>query len=106
MTNAVAGVGTVFERWNGTGWDTIAEINSIEGPSMNKDIIEVTSLDTAGGYNEFITGFMDGGQLTLNMNFTRSGYEVMKQDFEIDVARDYRITLPDDEETGIYIDDY
>lgn len=101
MANAIAGVGTVFERWNGAGWDTIAEINSIEGPSMDKDIIEVTSLDTAGGYDEFITGFMDGGQLTLNMNFSRSGYELMKQDFEIDVARDYRITLPDDEDTTL-----
>ena len=101
MANAIAGVGTLFQRWDGEEWDTIAEINSIEGPTMDKDNIDVTSLDTAGGYDEFITGFMDGGQLVLNMNFTRSGYEVMKSDFEIDVARDYRIVLPDDEDTTL-----
>jgi len=101
MANAIAGVGTTFERWSGSAWQFIAEINAIEGPTMNKENIEVTALDTDGGYDEFITGFMEGGTLTLNMNFTRSGYELMKQDFEIDVARDYRITLPDDEDTTL-----
>jgi len=101
MANAIAGVGTTFERWSGSAWQFIAEINAIEGPTMDKENIEVTALDTDGGYDEFITGFMEGGTLTLNMNFSRSGYELMKQDFEIDVARDYRITLPDDEDTTL-----
>jgi predicted secreted protein len=101
MTNALAGVGTIFERWSGAVWQTIAEINSIEGPTMDKEAIDVTSLETGGGYDEFITGFMDGGTLVLNMNFTRSGYELMKSDFEIDVARDYRIAIPDEEDTTL-----
>lgn len=101
MANAIAGVGTTFERWSGSAWQFIAEINAIEGPTMDKENIEVTALDTDGGYDEFITGFMEGGTLTLNMNFSRSGYELMKQDFEIDVARDYRITLPDAEDTTL-----
>jgi predicted secreted protein len=103
MANAVAGVGTVFQRLNPNTdtWEDIAEINSIEGPNEDRDTIEVTSLDTEGGYDEFITGFMEGGTLVLNMNFNRSGYEVMKQDFEIDLVRDYRIVLPDDEDTTL-----
>lgn len=103
MANAVAGVGTVFQRLNPNTavWDDIAEINSIEGPNEDRDTIDVTSLDTEGGYDEYITGFMEGGTLVLNMNFNRSGYEVMKQDFEIDLVRDYRIVLPDDEDTTL-----
>jgi predicted secreted protein len=103
MANAVAGVGTVFQRLNPNTdtWEDIAEINSIEGPNEDRDTIEVTSLDTEGGYDEFITGFMEGGTLVLNMNFNRSGYEVMKQDFEIDLVRNYRIVLPDDEDTTL-----
>lgn len=103
MANAVAGVGTVFQRLNPNTdtWEDIAEINSIEGPNEDRDTIEVTSLDTEGGYDEFITGFMEGGTLVLNMNFNRSGYEVMKQDFEIDLVRNYRIVLPDDENTTL-----
>jgi len=99
MTNAIAGVGTVFQRYNGAIWQDIAEIVSIEGPDMDKEAIEVTSLDTEGEYDEFITGFMEGGRLIMNMNFTRNGFELMKSDFDIDVSRHYRIVMPDEDET-------
>lgn len=94
-SQAFAGVGTKFQRWNGTTWDDIAEINAIEGPGMTKDTLEVTSLDTDAGYNEFITGFAEGGTVTLDMNFTRETYELMKDDFESDVVQNYRIQLAD-----------
>jgi hypothetical protein len=94
-SQAFAGVGTKFQRWNGASWDDIAEVNSIDGPGMTKDVLEVTSLETDAGYNEFITGFAEGGTLTLDMNFTRETYELMKEDFESDEVRSYRIQLPD-----------
>jgi len=94
-SEAFAGVGTKFQRWDGAAWQDIAEVNSIDGPGMTKDVLEVTSLDTDAGYNEFITGFAEGGTLTLDMNFTRETYELMKEDFESDEVRSYRIQLPD-----------
>lgn len=94
-SEAFAGVGTRFQRWNGSQYVDIAEINSIEGPTMTKDVIEVTSLDTDAGYNEFITGFAEGGTVMLDMNFTRDTYELMKDDFELDLLRYYNIILPD-----------
>ena len=78
-SEAFAGVGTKFQRWDGAAWQDIAEVNSIDGPGMTKDVLEVTSLDTDAGYNEFITGFAEGGTLTLDMNFTRETYELMKE---------------------------
>jgi len=51
-SKAIAGVGTKFKRWNGSAWVDIAEINSITGPSMSRDTIDVTSLDSTGGYRE------------------------------------------------------
>lgn len=102
-SNAVAGVGTVFNRWDsGAGkWDAIAEINSITGPSMSRDTIDVTSLDSTGGYREFITGFRDGGTVVLSMNFTRTTYELMKTDFESNNAQNYQVDLPDTEGTSL-----
>lgn len=100
-SNAVAGVGTVFNRWSGTAWVAIAEINSITGPSMSRDTIDVTSLDSTGGYREFITGFRNAGTVVLAMNFTRDTYELMKGDFESNVAKNYQIILPDAENTGL-----
>jgi len=100
-SNAVAGVGTVFNRWNGSAWVAVAEINSITGPSMSRDTIDVTSLDSTGGYREFITGFRNAGTVVLAMNFTRETYEQMLSDFEDNTIQNYQIVLPDEENTGL-----
>lgn len=95
---AISGVGTQFKRSNMASAPTftaIAEVNSITGPSMTRDTIDVTSLDSTGGYREFITGFRDAGTIEFNMNFTIAGYNAMKDDFEDDSLRDYQIVLPD-----------
>lgn len=95
MSDAIAGVGTSFRRWSGSAWEAIAEVNSISGPSMTRDTIDVTSLDSTGGYREFITGFRDAGTVQLTMNFTQATFDIMKTDFEDDAAHNYEIVLPD-----------
>lgn len=100
MSNAIAGVGTKFRRWGSGNWADIAEINSIDGPSKSRDTIDVTSLDSTGGYREFIGGFRDGGTVTLPMNFTRATYDLMNTDFESNVLQNYEILLPDVEGTS------
>lgn len=100
-SNAIAGVGTKFLRWSGSAWQAIAEINSITGPSMSRDTIDVTSLDSTGGYREFITGFRNAGTVVLAMNFTRATYEQMLDDFEEEDAQTYQIILPDSENTSL-----
>lgn len=98
MSDAIAGVGTAFKRGDGASAETftaIAEVNSITGPTMTREFIDVTSLDSTAGYREFITGFRDAGQVTLNMNFTRDGFEQMRLDFVDDNSHNYQIVLPD-----------
>jgi predicted secreted protein len=99
-SKAVSGVGTKFQRWSGSAWVTLAEVNSITGPTMTRSFIDVTSLDSTGGYREFITGFRDAGTIALKMNFTRASYHAMKTDFESAVAQNYQIVLPDTEHTA------
>ncbi len=101
-SNAISGVGTKFRRWNTMSgvWENLAEVNSISGPSMTRDFIDVTSLDSTGGYREFIAGFRDGGTVNLTMNFTRTTYDLMKTDFEDDAAQNYEILLPDNDATS------
>ena len=100
-SQATAGVGTTFRRWDGTNWVEIAEIKQITGPRKTRTTIDVTSLDSTGGYNEFIGGFRDGGTVVLAMIFRRDTYEIMDGDFESNVLRNYEIYLPDDEFTSI-----
>jgi len=100
-SNAVSGVGTLFRRWDTTtsAWVNIAEINDITGPGKTRATIDVTSLDSTGGYREFIAGFRDAGTVVLKMNFTRATYDIMNNDFESDVIQNYEIVLPDAENT-------
>lgn len=98
---AVSGVGTQLRRWNGTAWANLSEINSISGPTMTRDFIDVTSLDSTGGYREFITGFRDAGTISLSMNFTRDTYDAFLSDFESPDYHYYEICLPDEQNTTI-----
>lgn len=98
MTNAIAGVGASFEREDDTSsgvYNAIAEVTNISGPSMTRDTIDVTNLDSIGGYREFIAGFRDGGEMVLTMNFTVNGYEQLHIDFASDTAVNYQLVLPD-----------
>lgn len=101
MSNAISGVGTIFRRWTGTAWANLSEITNITGPSKTRDTIDVTSLDSTGGYKEFIAGFRDGGTVVLAMNFSRTTYDLMNSDFESEDAQNYEIVLPDTENTSL-----
>jgi len=97
-TNAIAGVGAIFKRGDGASsenFTAIAEINQIGGPNKSRNTIDVTSLDSSGGYREFIPSFRDAGEVTLNMNFTRDGYIDLNDDFESDSSVNYQIVFPD-----------
>jgi predicted secreted protein len=103
-SNAIAGVGTQFMRGDGASaeqFTAIAEINSIEGPGMTRETIDVTSLDSTGGYREYIAGFRDGGNVVLNMNFTHDGYLAMLADYEDDISHNYQIIFDDGAQTTI-----
>ena len=94
-SEAMSGVGTKFRKWTAGNWVDIAEVNSITGPSMTRDTIDVTSLDSIGGYREFIAGFRNPGTISLSMNFTNVSYTIMKTDYEDENPQSYDLLLPD-----------
>lgn len=99
MSQAISGVGTKFERWTGAAWGAIAEITSIKGPGPKRDQIEVTNLDSTGGYKEFIAGFRESGSISMTMNFLRGNYDLLLTDFESDEMGYYRVIFPDSVKT-------
>ncbi len=102
-SKAFLGVGTVFSRGltEDGEYTPLAEVTSIDGPNMSRETPEVTSLDSEGGYKEFVAGFRDAGNISLPMNFTHDTYELMLEDFEADEGRWYRIDLPNAEKTRL-----
>ena len=97
-TLAQTGVGVSIGRGDGSSSETftnIAEINTVNFSSMDKDIIDVTTFDSVGGYDEFLVGFKRAGDCTFNMNFTTLNFAQMKNDFEASVSKDYRVIFAD-----------
>lgn len=101
-SNAISGMGVKFYRWKTTapiGWVAIAEISAIDGPSKTRETIEVTALDSVGGYREYIPSLREGGTISLTMNYTRATYNTMNTDFESNDTQNYLIAVPDTENT-------
>ena len=97
-SNAFSGIGTQFLRGDGSSNEAfvaVAEVKNISGPDISRDFIDVSSLDSVGGYREFIAGFRDAGQVVLTMNYTRDSYDELKLDFDADVSRNYQIIFGD-----------
>ena len=101
MSEAISAIGTKFYRWStsSTEWKQLAEVVSIGGPSGSRETIDVTSLDSVNGYKEKISGLRDAGNVSLTLNFRRDTYDLLKADFEDDDAQNYKIVLPDEDET-------
>lgn len=97
-SNAFSGVGTQFKRGDSDSSEEfikVAEVNTISGPDMTRDTIDVTSLDSTSGFREFIPSFRDGGQIVLEMNFTIDSFDELLIDFNSDDIRNYQIVWAD-----------
>ena len=61
MSNAVNSVGTTLKK----GANTVAELTEINGLDMTADTIDVTTLGSTGGFREFLTNFIDPGEVPV-----------------------------------------
>lgn len=106
-----AGVGTILSRGQtvpppAAGSDTfvaVGKVKVIGGPSVKKEQIEQTSLDSVGGFKEYLSGLKDPGQLTftLNMDPANSQHTAIRADAQLSSAlsqRNWRIVWPNSEQ--------
>lgn len=92
-TNAKIGYGTTLSR----GGNVIAEITSITPPNLSADSIDVTTMDSANGYKEFIQGLRDGGECSLEGKFypgDTNGQIGLLTDFNAGTLQTFVITFP------------
>lgn len=61
----VRSVGTTFKMGAVTATTAIGGLTSIGGIEVSADTVDVTALDSEGGYREFIAGFKDAGDVSL-----------------------------------------
>jgi len=71
MTNFAA-KGTLIKQGDGASpevFTTIAQVVGLGGPSISLDPLDVTNHSSVEGWKEFVGGLLDGGELTLEINF-------------------------------------
>jgi hypothetical protein len=91
--------GASIERsLDGVDWERIPEARGIAVPATATDYQEVTSLDSEGGYREYIPGLRDTGEVSIPCGYTSEGYRQQYDDMNIARATGtpihYRATMP------------
>lgn len=89
---AVRSVGTIIK----IGLNAIANLSSIGSPSITQEEIDVTTLDSAGGYREFIAGFKDAGEVPISGFFEPGdlGQSAVYAALESGEVQDFEIIYP------------
>lgn len=93
MSNAKIGYGTTLTR----AGNAIAQITNIAPPNLSADSIDVSAMDSANGYREFIQGMRDGGEVGVEMKFypgDTNGQAGLIDDFNNGTLQAFVITFP------------
>lgn len=93
---AFRGLGTVLKIGDATPV-TVAGLTEIGGLELSADTIDVTTLDSQGGYREFIAGFKDAGEVSLSGFFnpvTGKGQKELYDLFESGETSAFTIQFP------------
>ena len=83
-----------FLIWN---YRKVLEIANISGPSQKRDVIDMTSHDSADGFKEFAAGLIDAGEISIEGNMILSdalGQIAFHTDIQAGTARAGYLVLP------------
>ena len=75
--------------------DAIGDLTGISGPTMSAEDIDVTSHDSTGAYREYVTSFLDAGEISLEGNLmSGGGAEDMVDAFNDRAKQSFEILFP------------
>lgn len=111
MTNAITGVGVELRLGNTaspTVYTKIGEVRSISGPEISASLVDATSLDSTGGFKEYIAGIKEGGSVSFEFNYDKDDTPQNTLRDRIvqatQTARSYQIAIPYSPEQTITFD--
>jgi predicted secreted protein len=109
MSNALPSYGTLLQLSDGASppnYSSIAEIRSIGDVGGEREVIEVTHMESPGAWKEFLGGMIDSLDVSLDLNYLpqnpthKAMLANLQQTALANVVNPYRITLPDYGATG------
>lgn len=87
------------ETIDGEDYIPVGNIESLSGPGIEREQIDVTSHDSPEQWEEFVFGIKRTGELEVDVNYDPSKHDFLLDDFATPEPRNYRITWPDPDET-------
>jgi len=92
-TAAVSGYSTT---WKLTSGSEMSEVTRISGVSITREPIEATNLSSPTQWKEFIFGLKEGGEITVEMNYTNTSIQkLIITEMLAGTVSSYTLTLPD-----------
>lgn len=99
---AIPAYGTLLKRetaFGSTVFVTVAEVKSMNGPSMKGDTIDVTTHSSAasGAWREKISSLLDPGEISFALNLVpaSAGHKAILADFTGRIKTNYKFVFPD-----------
>ena len=94
MSEQIIAYGASVERsTDDSSYTEIPECKGVAIPMVETDYPEATSLDSAGGFKEYIKGLKDAGVISVPAGYTAAGYEQQLADQAANGAIYYKVTL-------------
>lgn len=84
-------MGTTIKKTAGT---SIAGLTSISGLDLSAETLDITTLESEGGYREFISSFRDAGEVGISGYFDFASHSPILDDFQAGSTAEYTITFP------------
>lgn len=89
--------GTELRRGDGgdpEAFVAIANVESIDGPGLEREELDVTAHDSPGQWREFVGGLKDAGEVTFDINYDPREHDTLTADFDDDDPRNYELAFP------------
>lgn len=87
----ISSQGTTIKKTSGTA---IAFLTSIDGLDIKANTIDVTALDSTGGYKQFINGMKEVGDVAISGFFDYSSHSAILTDLQAGTKTNYTIQFP------------
>jgi len=90
----VYGASTEWSSDGGTTYTNIDESTAIVVPETSVDYQDVSSLDSTGGFREYIPGLKDAGEISIPCNYTSAMYALASGYRSAGTLIKFQTTLP------------
>ena len=102
-SRARLGYGTILKRRTATSpltYQELAEIHQITGPTLKRDVPDVTHMQSPNGFKEFLPGLKEGGDVTIEGNYipedaSQNVSTGLMSTFFVDTRQHWILEIPD-----------